>query len=283
MNPNDESLIMSMAWTYRDSGDTENAITCLESLLEKELARDIFTGFAYDELVKILREKGESDKLIEICEKVVNAQPCDCAFIATLGESYLRGGKVQNAVDVFERITRMEPDSVVYWCFLGNALIAAADFVRAEEAYEKACALDPDEAGSIYFRMADAYLKNGCYQRAEEALCRSIDADCEKPLNHCSLGDIYIKERKLVEAHVSYRRAIEIDPASRAVYLNRLGNALTKEGFNAEAADAFEEAIEEEPDNPFYYLGLFKACEKGGFDDRAREIYRQAIKRKVFN
>ncbi len=283
LNPGDDSLIMSMACAYRDNGDLNNAVQCLERLLEKELAREVFTGFAYDELVRILREMGEHEKLIDLCERVAAAQPDECALLATLGESCIRGGRVQRAAQVFKALTLMEPESAPYWLHLGNALIADGDFAGAEEAYERALIIDSEETDSFYFRMADAYIGAGELQRAEDALKKSIAANGANPLYHCSLGDLYLKEGKPAEGQACYDHAVAIDPSSKAVYCNRLGNSLLAEGFISEAVEAFEKAIAEDPETPFYYLGILRACEKGGLDAKAREIYEKAKERNVFN
>ncbi|MEA1970727.1 MAG: tetratricopeptide repeat protein, partial [Thermodesulfobacteriota bacterium] len=75
INPEDDSIVMSLAWAYRDSGRLSDAVLCLERLLEKELKRKIFTGFAFDELVKIYRNEGNYKRLVVICEAAVAAQP----------------------------------------------------------------------------------------------------------------------------------------------------------------------------------------------------------------
>ena len=126
MNPGDESLTMSLAWAYNDSGKTERAIETLEGLLKKELQRRVFTGFAFDELVRIYREQENYGRLVDICEGAVKAQPDDPALLKTLGDSSLRGGKIERAIEVFEMLTGMEPDSAVPFCDLGNAHIADA-------------------------------------------------------------------------------------------------------------------------------------------------------------
>src|SRR5512137_2628696 len=72
MHPGEDSFLLSLAWAYHDGGRIDDAIGCFERLLDAELERNVFTGFAFDELVRIYKEQGKYERLIDVCEKVVN-------------------------------------------------------------------------------------------------------------------------------------------------------------------------------------------------------------------
>ena len=281
--PYDDSLIISMAWAYRDSGDTGKAIGCLEGLLERELMRDVFTGFAYDELVRMFRETGDNKRLIDLCEKVAAVQPGDAALLATLGESCLRVGKNERAIEVFEMLISMEPDSLSYFCRLGSACVAAGDFDRAEIAYEEARRIEPGDSGVLFNRLGNAYAQVGAYERAEAALEKSLNAKADEPLYNCNLGDVYIKQGKIEAARKSYENAGLIDNSSRGVYFNRLGNSLSRAGFYGDAIRAYEEAINAEPNNRFYYVSHSEACIKAGWPERVTLFYEQVKSRGILS
>ncbi len=40
INPKDDSIVMSLAWAYRDSGRLSDAVSCLEKLLEKRAEKE---------------------------------------------------------------------------------------------------------------------------------------------------------------------------------------------------------------------------------------------------
>ena len=46
--PEEESVLLILSWAYYDSGDTKKALEHLHTLLERELKRKVFTGFAFD-------------------------------------------------------------------------------------------------------------------------------------------------------------------------------------------------------------------------------------------
>jgi len=281
--PEKDSIVMSLAWAYRESGRMSDAVLCLEKLFEKELKRKIFTGFAFDELVKIYRGEGNYERLVVICEAAVTAQPDDISLITTLGNSYLEAGKAHRAVEIFERLTGMEPDNPALFCGLGKAHVAAGDFNKAEGAYDRAISMEPADAHRFYNELGDVLFHAGQYDRAEKTLKRSLGHRHDQPLVHCAIGDVFIKQGKPNDAKMSYETATNLDPASTAGYYNRLGNACAAEHYGTMAIEAFEKAVSTDPQNPFYYLNLVKLYEAEGLHDKAREIYKRGQARGVFS
>jgi len=51
--PGEDSFLMAQAWAYHDNGQRDEAIVCFEQLFAGELRRKVFTGFAFDELVRL--------------------------------------------------------------------------------------------------------------------------------------------------------------------------------------------------------------------------------------
>ena len=64
--PEEESVLLRLAWASWDNGNKEGSIAYWEILLDRELQRKVFTGFAYDELVRIYKQEGEIEKLVAI-------------------------------------------------------------------------------------------------------------------------------------------------------------------------------------------------------------------------
>jgi len=283
VHPEDDSIIMSLAWAYRDSGRVSDAVRCLEDLLKKELERKIFTGFAFDELVKIYRDEGNHRRLVAICESAVAIQPDDVSLLTTLGDAYLGAGNSRRAIEVFAMLTEMEPDAPAFFCRLGDAHIAAGDYEGAEEAYNRAVLIEPSDAHRFYDALGNTFSRAGEFARAEVALQRSLESLPDQPFVHCSLGDVFIRQGRLADAGASYEEAVRLDPVSAGGYYNRLGNMLAGENHHALAVEAFERAVAADPHNPFYYLGLVKSCEKEGLHEKVREVYEKAQSLGVFS
>lgn len=275
MNPGEESIIMSLAWAYEESGMRDRAVDCLEKLLKTELKRKVFTGFAFDELVRIFKEEGWHDRLIDICERAVACQPEDIGLLNTLGNAYLTAGETEKAVEVFENVTHMDPDFSVSFMNLGNALIACGDFDGAEKSYDKAIAIDPSEAASFCNRLGEAYYKTGQYGRAEKAFRKALKHRPDNRFYHCNLGDVLVKQEKLEDANTAYENAVRLAPQSQGSLYNRLGNLLATEHYHLEAIGAFRKAIAADPRNPFYYLRLAESCMAENLVEMAKEILQQ--------
>jgi len=276
MNPGDDSLVFSLAWAYRDSGKKSEAITCFEQLFEKELKRKVFTGFAFDEMVRIFREEGNYKKVVELCEKAVAVQPADPALLTTLGSSCIKAGSVERAIEVFELLTRMEPDSPTLFCLLGEACVAAGNFDRADEAYERAINIEPTEAHTFYNKQGNVYEQAGYYDRAENALQKAIAHQPNKSLYHSIRGDILVKQGKLDEAQKAYEHAIRLDPRFEGAYYNRLAHTLAQENHRLRAIETYEKAINADQNNLYYYKALIELCTVEGLDKKVRELYEKA-------
>ena len=276
MRPGDDSFRLALAWACHDAGMREEAFDCFEQLLALELERDVFTGFAFDELVRILKKDGDYGRLVEICERVVAKLPDDIGLLGELGEAYLKAGNAAKAVEVYEKMTDMEPDASMVFCSLGNALVAEGDFDRAEEAYQKAVEIDPLETGIYYSRLAHVYLEAGNDERAAKALRKCIEYRSDEPAYLLSLGDILIRQGHLDDATIAYEKAIELNRNYAGAYYNRLGNTLAKADRHVQAVDSFKKAIAADPRNPFYYLHLAESYTAIGLSDMAEKARMEA-------
>ncbi len=276
LNPNDDSPRLALAWAYKDSGRLRDAVQLFEELLEKELSRKIFTGFAFDELVKIFKEEKEYRRMVHICERAAAVQPEDVSLLFTLGEAYLLGGLAGKAVQVFRKITTMEPDASASFLGLGSAYIAAGEFDKAEAAYEEAVSIDCFDADVYYNRLGMTYLRAGEYERAKASFEKAIGNRGDLPLYHCNVGDALAMEGRLDEALAAYEKAISMNPESRGAYLNRLGNTLYREKRYIQAIQVFKGAVAAEPSNPFYHLHLSRSYEAAGFPEEAAKEDRTA-------
>jgi tetratricopeptide (TPR) repeat protein len=267
--PDEDSHLLALAWALHDSGKREEAIAGFECIFRKELTRKPFTGFAYDELVRIYRDGKNGEALISVCERAAAAQPEDIGLIQTLGEAYLAVGKATEAVRVFERLTTIEADAPEHWCSLGEAWLAAGDWDRAEAGYNKAAEIDPAAAAAFFNRLADGLFRNGDPERAKEAWEKSLAARPADPFCWMGIGDCQIRLGKPDAALEAYGRAADLQPAPVGNCWHRLGNHLAKEGLHSHAAAAFTKAISSEPENPLYHLRLAAAFAAQGQNDLA--------------
>jgi tetratricopeptide (TPR) repeat protein len=276
--PDEDSHLLALAWALHDSGERTEAAACFEELFQKELTRKLFSGFAYDELVRIYREESNSKALVSVCERAAAAQPGDVGILQTLGEAYLSAGRAADAADVFEKLVEAGSDAPEYHCLLGDAALSAGDFIRAEAEYQKAVQFDPSGEIAFLSRLADGLLRVGAVQRAKAAWERCVELRPDEPFYRMAIGDCMIK-LGLPDAAVDvYTKAAEFQLTASGPSWHRLGNLFTKKGLHAHAAEAHTKAVSLEPENPLYILHLAASYAALGRNDLAADTLNRAEK-----
>ncbi len=264
--PEEESILLRLAWANYDRGATAEAIAYLEILLQRELQRKIFTGFAFDELVRIYKQEKNYVRLTEICRRAVEQQPEDIGLLIELGNAFLKSGNDGEACLIYEKAVRMENDNPALYCLWGEALFAAGRPQESEAAYLQAGKLDPEQLDRYYFKIAELFAKRGGYNDAQRLLEMCIAVSPSQPVYHCCAGDAFIGLGRIAEALMKYETAVTLDNSGSGAYYNRLGNSLTRAGYHKEAAAVFRKAMERESDNPAYARHLALACKNLGVD-----------------
>jgi len=250
--PEEESVLLMLAWAHYDSGSTEKAVACLEILLTREMQRKIFTGFAFDELVRIYKQEKNFVKLIEICSNASAGYPDDVGLLIELGNAFQAAGRAREACDIYKNLISLENDNPAFHCLLGEALFSAGLTAESEAQFLRAGGLDPDQVDHYYFKMAGLFSQNRFFEDAARLLKKCLATKPDNPLYHCSLGDALVGLGEIVEAEKEYETAVNQDNRSSGAYYNRLGNVLSQERYHSEAVKAFKKALAREPDNPVY-------------------------------
>jgi Flp pilus assembly protein TadD len=275
-HPEEDSLLLALAWALHDCGETAEAVACFEELFRRELSRKPFSGFAYDELVRLYREGKNGEALVSVCERAVAAQPGDIGLLRTLGEACLSAGKADRVVRVFEMLTGLEPDAPENWCSLGDGWLASGDPARAETAYGKAVEIDRAAETRYDGRLADALLRAGYFERAIAVWERLLALSPDEPFSWMGLGDTLVRLGSPDAAAEAYGRAADLQPLTAAAFWNRLGHRFAEARLHGHAAAAFARAVAAEPGNPLYPLRLAESYALQGCDDLAAEALRGA-------
>jgi len=268
--PGNDSYLMALAWVYYDRGQLEEAISCLEELFERELTRKIFTGFAFDELVRIYKHIKSYDRLLYICERACASYPDEYPLLGDLAWAALKSGHLEKAVSVYRRMIELDPEDIDAYLGLGNALISLQDYGGAEAAYEEASRLDPSQAANFFARLADEYRKAGLLAQAEAAITRSLGYNNKEISHLLILGDILIESGKWGDGWETYEAAAALEEKRAGSVYFRLGNTLVQANLHREAARAYEKALLVEP-NPLYYFHLAQTYITLGLPELAQE------------
>ncbi len=182
------------------------------------------------------------------------------------------------------------------WNEKGNDCVKRGAFEDAALAYNKAIQLNPS-LGAPYSNLALTYLTQGqcaeailLYQKSIELL----ETDKDKALSWNGLGNAYRCINDYANALTAYQKAAELDPETAGMRdgaddfqtaqsprsaraWNDLGELFFKTGASAEAIEAFNKAIELEPEAGQPYSNLAQALASQGKYAEAIPLYQKSI------
>lgn len=189
-------------------------------------------------------------------------------------------GRLQSAIDrafgflgafTSARIERPETDGGEM-LFLEYAQPAGRDFAGADRRFRKATrdaesgrvkAALPElrhlveeypEVAKYHRALGQAHLVLGDFDRAEDAMLRSLSLDPADPDALTLLGNLYAKRNRPLDAIPLYKRSIGVQ---RTVYaLNNLGAAYAEAGDLDQALTTLREAAEVDPKYPNTWFGI---------------------------
>lgn len=215
--------------------------------------------------------QGKLPAAIDEYRKVVDADPSDLTTINTLGDLYVRAGKIQDAISNFSRIA----DSYREGGFTLKAIamlkkISKLDPTNVETAMKLANLYSQQgllvEARQQYLQVADAYARQGQTRKALEAYQKIADLDPSNTSVRMKLGEIYSREGLTDQAHESFLlagseflrkndmeqalnanlKAISINPDSRQA-LTAIATIYTQQGQTDRAINILCDAFERNP------------------------------------
>jgi tetratricopeptide (TPR) repeat protein len=241
--------------------------------------------------------QGKIPAAIDEYKKVVAADPTDLTTINTLGDLYVRAGRIQEAIANFSRIAESYRESG----FILKAIamlkkISKLDPTNIETAMKLANLYSQQgllvEARQQYLQVADAYARAGQTRKALEAYQKIADLDPSNTSVRMKLGEIYAREKLFDHAHDSFimagaeflrkgdneqalnanLKAISINPESRQG-LTAIANIYTQMGQPDKAINILCDAFEKNPGDVELLTILGRTYLSAGFMDDAERTF----------
>jgi tetratricopeptide (TPR) repeat protein len=125
---------------------------------------------------------------------------------------------------------------------LGEVALATADTEAAIREFEAERKLNPLNA-DLYDRLGDAYLRNGQYAEARQALNRAVLLEPNSTGPYILLGQTFLKLKQPIQALHYLDRAVKMDPSNYITH-NLLGQAYKATGQLAEANREYKMAVD---------------------------------------
>jgi tetratricopeptide (TPR) repeat protein len=241
--------------------------------------------------------QGKLPAAIDEYRKVVDADPTDLTTINTLGDLYVRAGKIQDAINNFSRIAESYRESG----FTLKAIamlkkISKLDPTNVETAMKLANLYSQQgllvEARQQYLQVADAYARAGQTRKALDAYQKIADLDPANTSVRMKLGEIYSREGMTEQAHESFimagaeflrkgdteqalnanLRAISINPESRQG-LTAIATIYTQQGQANRAISILCDAFEKSPGDVELLTILGRTYLSAGLMDEAERTF----------
>jgi tetratricopeptide (TPR) repeat protein len=241
--------------------------------------------------------QGKIPAAIDEYRKVVSADPSDLTTINTLGDLYVRAGRIQDAISNFSRIA----DSYREGGFTLKAIamlkkISKLDPTNVETAMKLANLYSQQgllvEARQQYLQVADAYARAGQTRKALEAYQKIADLDPSNTSVRMKLGEIYSREAMTEQAHDAFimagaeflrkgdgeqalnanLKAITINPDSRQA-LTAIATIYTQQGQTDRAINILCEAFERNPGDVELLTILGRTYLSAGMMDEAERTF----------
>src|SRR5437764_780235 len=213
--------------------------------------------------------QGKIPAAIDEYRKVVDADPSDLTTINTLGDLYVRAGRIQDAISNFSRIA----DSYREGGFTLKAIamlkkISKLDPTNVETAMKLANLYSQQgllvEARQQYLQVADAHARKGETRKALEAYQKIADLDPANTSVRMKLGEIYLREGFTDQAHESFIMA---------------GGEFLRKGDTEQALNANLKAISVKSDSMQALTAIATIYTQHGQIDRAINLLCDAFER----
>jgi tetratricopeptide (TPR) repeat protein len=161
---------------------------------------------------------------------------------------------------------------------LGTAQLAAGIRPEAERSFESAIQFAPARA-EVRIGIARAWLDSDTKQdaaRAVQVLAKAAAMAPDVSAVHTAMGRARERLGELAAAREAYERALQLDPENRFARRRLLRVALATRDFQRARSEAAQ-LISDEPEEPEHHFLAALVAEREGRADEARSGYRKAI------
>ena len=205
----------------------------------------------------------------------INAESPELLFVQSLLES--EQGNNKKSLDLLRKSLAVNPNQINVLRQFVIIAIRAEYAGKAVKAAEKLLELKPDEPEFLYLYGAVS-LQNNNLSAAENSLKKFLELRPQDSLGCIALGLTYATQTdKLEEARGQLKHCIEINPNDfEAKY--QLGLSYKTQGEPNKAAEYFENAAKNAPDNELILRDLGAVYLQTGRETKARVVLEKAVK-----
>jgi tetratricopeptide (TPR) repeat protein len=158
-------------------------------------------------------------------------------------------GKRDDAIRHYQKAVDIAPDFYLAHNNLGSDYQNKSDFPNARKEFERVVQLNQSDAAA-YFNLSNVYMLTGQLTEAQQYLDEGLRRQPDSALGQFLLGSLDLRLKKLPQAELALRRAIELSPTMAQARL-QLVNLLLEQGRKDAAASQLHDFLDKLPDSPF--------------------------------
>jgi tetratricopeptide (TPR) repeat protein len=173
---------------------------------------------------------------------------------ARLGAVYAATGRPRRALQMFLRDLRDDPGNIDTLLEYGEALVDLGRLPEAAEKFRRVLELEPANVDA-HFRLGEIALEAGRFEQAHLEFELVLKLDPQFPQIRAALAEALLRRGRIERARPYLRDELDLllgtEPAGEdRIELARFGSLLLDAGMPGDAAEVFEQAIDETGEDP---------------------------------
>jgi Tfp pilus assembly protein PilF len=231
----DARIYAALADVYKAGNYFANAIEAMKLAVQKA-PDNIDFKFSYGLL--LVDSKAPAAAVIRLSEYVKEFPQAAKLWLA-LGIAYVGDGKSAEARESFDKALAIDPKMLPALAYSANTYAEAGQYEAAAKLYERAITLADGKEPAFLYLLADSLLNisTADQKRIELLLKRSIELNQNFGPAFSSLGTLYIRQGRWIDAETALERAAALQPDdSKAVYQLSRVYARLKKGEESQTA-----------------------------------------------
>jgi tetratricopeptide (TPR) repeat protein len=190
-------------------------------------------------LASILASRHDPKGAIDEAQLSVRLRPESAPAQYALGYYNYIAGRYQEAIQPLTRATELQPDLARNFATLGAAYQRLNDFDKAIGHYNQSIRLAPTK--DAYSSLGVLYYSTGQFAESAASFRKALDVDPASATTHHNLGDAYERLGKMAEARAEYLEGIARADATLKINMQDVAQ-LTQKAFCEAKIGRFEDA-----------------------------------------
>ena len=252
LNPNNADAYLSMGRTLDSVGRSEEAVEAIKKAMQLDPHHAAYYNTS---LARAYRNLGQYEEAIASLKEALARNPDWIVAFLQLAQVYQDLGQYKEAIASLKEALARDPDLI--WAYFELAINYLKTWEitqsqdplildRALEMAEKTVAIDDSFWGS-HFGLSITYLYKKQYEKALAEAEKVIALVPENADSYALLAAIFNSIGRSEEAIENIEKAIQLNPAIPAWYLNTLATAYASFGRQTEAVATFKRVFDRKP------------------------------------